>query len=518
MQSNPAQFAPLHRLGPNLSQGSFLLHREENQLLIKLDELTWDKFIYPRKNKSNKTIDAYVEAMGAGADFPSIEVQQVSGYENGAGAILILDGVHRWHAYKKLEVESIEVAEWRPDEALDYETHKIDLKLESAERNTRHGDRLTEGDKKDKVAREVAAADPERKWTEQVIADRLGVAQQTINEWISDIRQRQNASRKSRIIKLARLGWGQDEIAKAVGLSQNRCSEIIGNTDFGNFDNLLSEGRTMDYIADYHSMDLALAWGIRLEGRTDQERFEELGWGLRTWDDWRFNACDERFGDDWPGRIPAQLVAYTLFFFTKPGDLIIDPMAGGGVVPDVCLAFGRRCRAFDLATRQIRPEIQYHYWKSGAMEWPQVLQQGYGKKADLIFWDAPYFSKKQEAYEEKADDESLPVSSFDRDEYLAFFSELLCLMKDSVEPGARLAFLNADWRDFQSTPAIKEDPTQAITIFDYRDLLVDAGWQITHRAETPMSSQRFSGAIVKQMQNSRILGTVGRTLLIGKAI
>ena len=75
-------------------------------------------------------------------------------------------------------------------------------------------------------------------------------------------------------------------------------------------------------------MDLALVWALRLEGKTDQEKFKELGWGLRTWDQWNFNECDERFGDDWPGRIPAQLVAHTLFFFTKPGDLVLDPKPG----------------------------------------------------------------------------------------------------------------------------------------------------------------------------------------------
>ena len=64
-------------------------------------------------------------------------------------------------------------------------------------------------------------------------------------------------------------------------------------------------------------------WALRLEGKTDQEKFKELGWGLRTWDQWYFNECDERFGDDWPGRIPAQLIAHTLFYFTKPGDLIL---------------------------------------------------------------------------------------------------------------------------------------------------------------------------------------------------
>jgi transposase len=484
-------------------------------MLVELKGLTWDKFIYPRKNKSNKTIDAYAEAMGVGAEFPRIEVQQVSNYNGRDEALLILDGVHRWHAYQKREIEHIEVVEWRAGEVLDYEAHKIELKLEGAERNTQHGDRLSESDKKNKVAREVANADPDQKWTEDTIADHLRVSQQTVNKWISDIRNRQKESRKSRIIKLDRLGWAQDEIASAVGLSQNRISEIIGNTNFGNFDNLLDQGRSMDYIAKHYSMDLALAWGLRLDDQTDQERFKALEWGSRTWDDWRFNACDERFGDDWPGRIPAQLVAHTLFFFSKPGDLILDPMAGGGVVPDVCLAFDRKCRAFDLSTRPARPEIQEHYWSLGAMEWPEVLKQGYGKKADLIFWDAPYFSKKQEEYEGKSNEEHLPVSSYGRDEYLAFFDEFLRLARENAKPTTRLAFLNADWRDFQSTPAIDEDHTRSIMIFDYHKLMIDAGWCVTHRIETPMSSQRFSGGIVEKMQESRILGTVGRTLLMG---
>ncbi|OQY07605.1 MAG: hypothetical protein B6I22_02780 [Desulfobacteraceae bacterium 4572_123] len=66
-----------------------------------------------------------------------------------------------------------------------------------------------------------------------------------------------------------------------------------------------------------------------------------------------------RFGDDWPGCIPAQLIAHTLFYFTKPGDLVLDSMAGGGVVPDVCLAFERKYRAFDIAPSDSRPGIEY---------------------------------------------------------------------------------------------------------------------------------------------------------------
>jgi hypothetical protein len=37
---------------------------------LKIENLIWDKKTYPRPNKSDKTINAYVEAMSIGATFP----------------------------------------------------------------------------------------------------------------------------------------------------------------------------------------------------------------------------------------------------------------------------------------------------------------------------------------------------------------------------------------------------------------------------------------------------------------
>ena len=71
----------------------------------------------------------------------------------------------------------------------------------------------------------------------------------------------------------------------------------------------------------------------------------------------------KRFGDDWPGRIPTQLVANILYFFSKQNDLIFDPMGGGGVTPDVWLAFTRICWTLDMIdSLDTRPEIELYYW------------------------------------------------------------------------------------------------------------------------------------------------------------
>ena len=113
--------------------------------------------------------------------------------------------------------------------------------------------------------------------------ERLGVIQQTVNAWISDIRARQRAGREIIIIRLNRLacppsflfavfvaewrGWSQQQIAEVVGISRGRLSQIVNNTNFGEINTLLSRGRDMDYIAMHYHMDPALARPPRLKAK-----------------------------------------------------------------------------------------------------------------------------------------------------------------------------------------------------------------------------------------------------------
>ncbi|NQU03344.1 MAG: hypothetical protein HQ589_04270 [Syntrophaceae bacterium] len=230
-----------------------------------------------------------------GAEFPPIRIQGVFNYRSGnetTEATIIVDGIHRWHAFQERGIKQIPAVVWK-DKPLDYEKNKSSLLLQSAKCNTSQGDRLSASDKK-RIARDIASTDRECRWTEAALAEKLGVTHQTVHIWISDIRVRQKASRDTIILRMSRLGWSQEKISVTVGLSQNRVSEIIGNTNFGNIDTLLSQGHDMDYIARHYNMDVPLAWALRLEGKTDQEKFKELGWGLRTWDQWNFNECLSR--------------------------------------------------------------------------------------------------------------------------------------------------------------------------------------------------------------------------------
>ena len=87
----------------------------------------------------------------------------------------------------------------------------------------------------------------------------------------------------------------------------------------------VSKGFTVPQVAEKHGWTEPMVWSIALEGKSDQERFKALNWGLRTWDHWYFNDIDRRFGDDWPGRIRAQMVAHILYYFSDQNDLVFDP-------------------------------------------------------------------------------------------------------------------------------------------------------------------------------------------------
>ena len=108
------------------------------------------------------------------------------------------------------------------------------------------------------------------------------------------------------------------------------------------------------------------------------------------------------------------------------------------------------------------------------------------------------------------------ISDFSKPQYLSFFRNIFSLMREQSKPSTLMAFLNADFRDFQGIPAVDENPDNAILMFTYAKLLETCGWKITHLTDCPLSTQRFTGNMVNRMHEKRTLGIVRRTLIIGK--
>jgi hypothetical protein len=366
---------------------------------------------------------------------------------------------------------------------------------------------LTEEEARD-TARRAYSGNP--RLSSADIGKAVGRARRTVDGYIADLRAATQMDTDIKIFRMHGLGIPQDRMAKRLGLNQKTIHNHLG--DLATLPNLLnadlSRGFTVAQVAEKHGWPEPLVWSLALEGKTDHDRFKQLGWGFRTWDQWEFNDCDNRFGDDWPGRIPAQLIAHILRYFSQPGDLVLDPMAGGGVTPDTCLAMNRRCWAFDMEDRpDTRPEIEPFTWEISldqGLSWP-VSAKG---KPDLILFDPPYFDKKAGEYDEKS------ISGLSRNDYLDFLAAFFALLKHHVKKKTRLAFINADWRDFQNTPAMDEKHKGGILIDDYLEILNKTGWYHTHIIQAPMSSQRFSAGVVSAMQKRNILGVTSRYVIV----
>ena len=366
---------------------------------------------------------------------------------------------------------------------------------------------LTEDEAKDTARRAYSG---NTRLTSTDIGKAIGRSRQTVDLYLTDLRAVNQMDRDIKIFRLNRLGIPQDRMAKRLGLDQKTIHYHLGKMPMlaNSLNGDLTRGFTVAQVAQKHSWTEPMVWSLALEGKNDHDRFKELGWGYCTWDKWEWNDCDKRFGDDWPGRIPAQMIAHILRCFSKPDDLILDPMAGGGVTPDTCLAMGRRCWAFDLMDRpETRPEIEPFHWDISSDQgllWP-VSAKG---KPDLIIFDPPYFDKKAADYYKKS------ISGLSRKAYLEFLEAFFVLLKQNVKKTTRMAFINADWRDFQNKPAIEEKYKGGILLDDYLDVLKKAGWYHTHIIQAPMSSQRFNAGVVSAMQKKNILGVISRYVIV----
>jgi hypothetical protein len=88
-----------------------------------------------------------------------------------------------------------------------------------------------------------------------------------------------------------------------------------------------------------------------LSKREDEKT--KFGFDLKERNIWTFDAPDPRFGKPgYKGRLPGQVVANALYYYTSPGAIVIDPMAGSGTTGDVVETISylnnRTCRMYDL--------------------------------------------------------------------------------------------------------------------------------------------------------------------------
>lgn len=217
----------------------------------------------------------------------------------------------------------------------------------------------------------------------------------------------------------------------------------------------------------------------------DSKNGKHPSW-LRFTDIWNFTACDGRFGIDYPGRIPGQVILNLLHYYTEPGDLVIDPMAGGGVTIDTCKELHRRCIAFD-----VQPSRGDILQADATQEWPT------GEKAKLIFNDPPYWSQMADDYGGMA---TQPY-----DDFLLSMARVFGNAKTHLAGDGILAVLIAP-------VAIQHDYIDIP--FDFMSVGKELGFRLARRISVPVSSQQIGPQVMEHCRDNGILVALLRDLLI----
>ena len=151
---------------------------------------------------------------------------------------------------------------------------------------------------------------------------------------------------------------------------------------------------------DYEKMAVSNKWTIsdlrkkisddEMARRQDEKT--KYGFDLKEKNFWSFDAADPRFGKpSYKGRMPGQVVANLLFYYTNPGAYIVDPMAGSGTIGDVIdvlpIFQDRKYKMYDIEPAD------------GRIVRNNVLQTGIPEQTtsvDYVFLDPPFeFFPKQ---------------------------------------------------------------------------------------------------------------------------
>lgn len=229
----------------------------------------------------------------------------------------------------------------------------------------------------------------------------------------------------------------------------------------------------------------------------DLRRRDRFSAGFRPtpYDVWAFKH-DRAFGIPHPGSIPPSIVAHALHYFTAPGALVVDPMAGGGTTIDVCQSMGRRCLAYDL--HPVRQEIVYHDVRCG---FPTEA-----RGCDLVFCDPPYHTMLARRYGEGGVD-TAPL--FD---WAGFLGRLAESAFETLRPGGYVALLLANQTE--------KDLPAGYGYLDHAFIgytaLVTAGFIPERRISCPMDGAYLPQHVRHARAEGRMLGQVRDLIVMRK--
>lgn len=245
-------------------------------------------------------------------------------------------------------------------------------------------------------------------------------------------------------------------------------------------------------IDEMEERELGIGWALRLLA---DEGLAGDGW-LRVFNVWNFQALDTRFGIGHPGNIPGQVNMNLNYYYTEPGDLVVDLFAGGGTTYDVCLYddndFGnRRCLAYDI--EPTRAQIK---------KW-DVVSDGIPPEADgakMIFLDPPYWKQKRGDYSEHPTN----LANMDLNE----FHDALAKIVNSCVSKADYTALIIGGSELLGSGRHRGDHSI--------EILKRTNAELIQRIIVPYTTQQYRGFDVSRAKEKRVMLNLYRDLMVWK--
>lgn len=402
---------------------------------VSVDAVKFIKELYPRDNFDNESVNSYRLSLDK---LPPIVLQK--------DTLVLVDGYHRLMAHRLENVNEIEA------DLLDIPDDMV--LWEAIKRNSTHGKQLAKEEKR-RLAQTLYRSKNGKANGELIkdIAQLLAVSESVLNNnWLSNIKKEEKEGRNQKILELYLQCKTFEEIEQELTVSHGTVHNAIES--------------------------------VKKSISVENDRPESF----QLYNVWSFANRDARYGLDFEGAIPGQILENVLYYYTQPFDIIVDPMAGGGTTIDVCKAMYRRYRAYDK--NPIRDDIQQHDLTNG---FPKEV-----KGCDLIFLDPPYYNMIDGIQDFK-----------DYKEFLVF--ERL-LAKESYKNG----------KDGGIVAYLIQDMTQKDRLClsgDAYNIFTDIGFTCIDHVSCPLSTQQFNAQQTeKAKDNKRLMGRNRDLYIFKKAV
>lgn len=415
---------------------------------MPVDAVEYVKELYPRLRPDDNAIERYRDALD---NLPPIVVAR--------GRILV-DGYHRWQAHRReglTEIAAVDLGD----------LSDVEIFNESIRRNASHGQQLSRQDKQSLAGKlwQTLAHLSNGERTAEIMA-LLAASERAVQGWTKEARTDEKRAAQARAWDMWLHCMSEREIAAALGMGSDEDGE--------------GGRKTVN------------RWLGQMRSSAEMTQPPE---SRQHFDVWQFATADKDAGQQsYFGAIPPQVVENLLWFYTEPGDIVVDLFAGSGTTIDVAKRMGRRVWASDIRGDHYSPHLPIHRHDATA-GWPSDAPS----KAKLVLLDPPYWKQAAGRYSSEPNE----LAEMTLDDWNAAWSSVL---KSCAGRAERIAYI--------ISPTQNEDGSVTDHATDMLRAAWDAGLTVERRIVVPYSSQQATGQQVTWARENRRMLKLYRDLVV----